>query len=95
VGIVFEFDVLMTIPNNGKLLKLKFKVLPPDTFTVSYDTFTNPAFGAAIKSASQGPSDSLVYEVMALRAFDELSSKVQDQFFVVEKPAARAQDGAL
>ena len=94
VGIVFEFDVLMTIPNNGKLLKLKFKVLPPDTFTVSYDTFTHPAFGAAIKSASQVPSDSLVYEVMALRAFDELSSKVQDQFFVVEKPAAQAQDAA-
>ena len=88
VGIVFEFDVLMTIPNNGKLLKLKFKVLPPQEFTVSYDTFTNPSFGAAIKDASQGPSDSLVYEVMALRAFDELSSKVQDQFFVVEKPAA-------
>lgn len=90
VGIVFEFDVVMTIPNNGKLLKLKFKVLPPNEFTVSYDTFTNPAFGAAIKDASQGPSDSLVYEVMALRAFDELSSKVQDQFFVVEKPAKDA-----
>jgi hypothetical protein len=90
VGIVFDFDVLMTIPNNGKLLKLKFKVLPPETFTVSYDTFTNPALGAALRDASQGPSDSLVYEVMALRAFDELSSKVQDQFFVVEKPAARA-----
>jgi hypothetical protein len=87
VGIVFDFDVVMTIPNNGKLLKLKFKVLPPKEFTVSYDTFSNPAFGAAIKDASQGPSDSLVYEVMALRAFDELSSKVQDQFFVAEKPA--------
>jgi hypothetical protein len=88
VGIVFDFDVLMTIPNDGKLLKLKFKVLPPQTFTVSYDTFTNPAFGAAINAASQGPSDSLVYEVMALRAFDELSSRVQDEFFVAEKKTA-------
>jgi hypothetical protein len=87
VGIVFEFDVLMTIPNNGKLLKLKFKVMPPNEFTVSYDTFTNPAFGAAIKDATQGPSDSLVYEVMALRAFDELSTKIQDEFFVAERPA--------
>jgi hypothetical protein len=85
VGIVFDFDVLMTIPNDGKLLKLKFKVLPPQTFNVSYDTFTNPAFGSAINAASQGPSDSLVYEVMALRAFDELSSRVQDEFFVQEK----------
>ncbi len=82
----------MTIPNNGKLLKLKFKVLPPQQFTVSYDTFTNPSFGAAIKDASQGPSDSLVYEVMALRAFDELSSKVQDEFFVAEKPAETAKE---
>jgi hypothetical protein len=88
VGIVFDFDVLMTIPNDGQLLKLKFKVLPPQTFTVSYDTFTNPAFGAAINAASQGPSDSLVYEVMALRAFDELSSRIQDEFFVAEKTAA-------
>lgn len=88
VGIVFDFDVLMTIPNDGKLLKLKFKVLPPQTFTVSYDTFTNPAFGAAITAASQGPSDSLVYEVMALRAFDELSSRIQDEFFVAEKTAS-------
>jgi hypothetical protein len=88
VGIVFDFDVLMTIPNDGKLLKLKFKVLPPQTFTVSYDTFTNPAFGAAISAASRGPSDSLVYEVMALRAFDELSSRIQDEFFLAEKAAA-------
>jgi hypothetical protein len=46
---VFEFDVLMTIPNNGKLLKLKLKVLPPEEFTVSYDTFVNPSFGAAAR----------------------------------------------
>lgn len=88
VGIVFDFDVLMTIPGNGKSLKLKLKVLPPKTFTVSYDTFTNPTFGAAIKDASQGPSDSLVYEVMALRAFDQLSQKMQDELFVsAPKPA--------
>jgi hypothetical protein len=28
-----------------------------------------------------GPSDSQVYDVMALRAFDELSTKLQDHFF--------------
>jgi hypothetical protein len=92
VGIVFDFDVLMTIPSSGKLLKLKFKVQPPDTFTVSYDTFTNPSFGDAINNAKQGPSDSLVYEVMALRAFDELSQKIQNEFFVAEKPKAEKAD---
>lgn len=88
VGIVFEFDVIMTIPNDGKLLRLKFKVLPPESFTVNYDTFNNAAFGAAINAANQGPSDSLVYEVMALRAFDELSSRVHDEFFVAEEKKA-------
>jgi hypothetical protein len=92
VGIVFDFDVLMTIPNSGKLLKLKFKVQPPDTFTVSYDTFSNPSFGDAINNAKQGPSDSLVYEVMALRAFDELSQKIQNEFFVAEKAKAEKDD---
>lgn len=88
VGIVFDFDVLMTLPNDSKVLELKFKVLPPQTFTVSYNTFVNPAFGAAINAASQGPSDSLVYEVMALRAFDQLSSRVQDEFFLAERTAS-------
>lgn len=88
VGVVFDFDVLMNVPGHAQVLELKFKVLPPQTFTVRYDTFTNPAFGAAIDAARQGPSDSLVYEVMALRAFDELSSRVHDEFFVAEPTAA-------
>ncbi len=90
VGVVFDFDVVMTVPGDNKTLKLQLKVLPPREFTVSYDTFTNAAFGAAIKDAGQGPSDSLVYEVMALRAFDELSSKVQDQFFILDPPSKAA-----
>lgn len=94
VGIVFDFDVLMTIPNNGKLLKLKLKVQPPDSFTVRYDTFTNPSFGDAINNAKQGPSDSLVYEVMALRAFDQLSQKVQDEFFVTERGSEARKAGS-
>jgi hypothetical protein len=88
VGIVFDFDVLMTIPSDDKVLKLKLKVSPPDSFKVSYNTFNDPSFGDAIKNAKEGPSDSLVYEVMALRAFDQLSQKLQDEFFVAEKADA-------
>jgi hypothetical protein len=92
VGIVFDFNVLMTVPGSAKSLDLKLKVLPPKTFTVSYETFSNPSFGAAIKDASQGPSDSLVYEVMALRAFDQLSQKMQDQLFVAEHAKEEAKN---
>ena len=81
VGIVFSFDVLMTIPDNGKILNLKFKVQPPETFSVSYQTFSNPNFGAALQDKGDGPSDSQVYEVMSLRAFDQLSSKIQEELF--------------
>lgn len=85
VGIVFDFDVLMTVPASGKPLKLKLKVLPPQSFTVRFDTFSNASFGAAIQDANQGPGDSLVYEVMALRAFDQLSQKMQDELFVTDQ----------
>ena len=84
VGIVFDFDVSMTVPGSAAVLEFKLKVVPPKTFTVSYNSFSNPSFGAAIKDASGGPSDSLVYEVMALRAFDQVSQKMQDQLFVSE-----------
>ncbi len=90
VGIVFAFDVLMTIPDNGKLLNLKFKVQPPETFSVSYETFSNPEMGAALKNSGDGPSDSQVYEVMALRAFDQLSSKIQDELYHSDKPQETA-----
>lgn len=95
VGIVFDFDVSMSVPGSGTPLQFELKVLPPKTFTVSYNTFSNPTFGAAIKDANGGPSDSLVYEVMALRAFDQVSQKMQDQLFVSvqanehDKPDAR------
>jgi hypothetical protein len=94
VGIVFDFDVLMTTPGSGKPLKLDLKVLPPKTFTVRYDTFSNPTFGAAIKDASQGPSDSLVYDVMALRAFDQLSQKMQDELFTLERTNEKSKNDA-
>ncbi len=90
VGIVFAFDVLMTIPDNGKLLNLKFKVQPPDTFSVSYESFANPDIGAALKTSGDGPSDSQVYEVMALRAFDQLSTKIQEELFRPEAAQATA-----
>lgn len=90
VGIVFVFDVLMTIPDNGKLLNLKFTVQPPEQFSVSYQSLSDPSFGAALRTTGEGPSDSQVYEVMALRAFDQLSSKIQQELFRPEAAQARA-----
>lgn len=81
VGIIFDFDVVMTIPGDAKMLKLKFSVRPPERFTVSYSSFSDPTFGSLYTKGLGGPSDSQVYEVMALRAFDQLSSKIQDDFF--------------
>lgn len=78
VGIIFDFDVTMTTPNDPRVLKLKFSVRPPQRFTVNYSTFNDPGMSALLK---EGPSDSAVYDVMALRAFDELGSKVQEKFF--------------
>jgi hypothetical protein len=81
VGVIFDFDVVMTIPKEAKMLKLKFSVRPPERFTVSYSSFSDPTFGSLYTKGLGGPSDSQVYEVMALRAFDQLSSKIQDDFF--------------
>ena len=81
VGVIFDFDVVMTIPGDAKLLKLKFSVRPPERFSVSYSSFSDPTFGSLYTKGLGGPSDSQVYEVMALRAFDQLSSKIQDDFF--------------
>ncbi len=87
VGVIIDFDVLMVIPNDVKKLELKFSVRPPQLFTVSFTSYSDPAFKNLLKNDG-GPSDSQVYEVMALRAFDELSTKIQDKFFQpLKKPA--------
>lgn len=90
VGIRISFDVSMhlagaTPSTDKKALKFKLAVEPPEEFTVSYDTFSDPEYGSALGDI--GPGDTLVYDVMALRAFDQLSTKMQHVFF--ETPPKR------
>ena len=91
VGILSDFDVSMAIPNvplgrtcparagspnaAGTVCPLAFKltVRPPKEFDVQSSSFIN-------KDAVSAPDD-LVYEVMAARAYDELSEKLQGAFF--------------
>ncbi len=81
VGIKIAFDVKMVQPDDEQALTFQMSVLPPDHFHVSYDTFTDPSFGALVDNPDAGPSDSLVYEIMAARAFDQLSTKLELVFF--------------
>ena len=89
VGIKIAFDTVMRAPNYPKDLAFKLTVLPPDRFTVSYDTFSDPLYGSALSAAS-GPADTQVYDIMALRAFDQLSTKLSEIFFQVAPKAAPA-----
>ncbi|MCA9562103.1 MAG: hypothetical protein KC561_01380 [Myxococcales bacterium] len=71
VGIVITFDVEMFIPDGGAPLQFRFAVEPPDHFTV-YET---QSYG--------DPTDGTVYTVMANRAFDSLSTRLQYTFFAL------------
>jgi hypothetical protein len=64
----------------GALCPLAFEleVKPPQHFTVSYDELA-PEFRT--DAVLGGPSDDQVYEVMAAKAFDQLSTKVMAEFF--------------
>ncbi len=93
VGIKIAFDTVMKTPNYDKSLAFKLTVLPPDRFTVSYDTFSDPLYGSALKDTS-GPADTQVYDIMALRAFDQLSTKLSEVFFQVAPKAAAAAPAA-
>ncbi|MDC3954053.1 hypothetical protein KEG38_09360 [Polyangium jinanense] len=73
VGIVVDFHVVMKIPGQADKLEFDLPVQPPDHFTVDY---TNPMYGIG-----GGPSEGRVYDVMAARAFDQLSDKMRRVFF--------------
>ncbi len=89
VGIKIAFDTVMKTPNFDKSMAFKLTVLPPDRFTVSYDTFSDPLYGSALRDSS-GPADTQVYDIMALRAFDQLSTKLSEVFFQVAPPKGGA-----
>lgn len=74
VGIQVGFDLKLSIPGDPEPLPIVLTVLPPERFTVSYTTRSKYA-------GSEGPSDSLVYSVMAERAFDQFASKLAQIFF--------------
>ncbi|MDI1448471.1 hypothetical protein [Polyangium sp. 6x1] len=79
VGIVVFFHVAMKIPGETDKLEFDLPVQPPDHFTVDY---TNPMYGIG-----GGPSEGRVYDVMAARAFDQLSDRMRRVFFKVGSKA--------
>ena len=95
VGIKISFDTVMQLPAYEKTMKFKLSVLPPARFTVDYSTFSDPLYGSALTggSAGGGPSDTEVYDVMALRAFDQLSTKMEQVFFQEAPKAVAAPKG--
>jgi hypothetical protein len=86
VGIVVQFQVAMVVPGEKDVFDFELEVMPPETFTVNYQSY-----GGLLGAANDdGPSEGRVYDVMAARAFDQLSSKLQTVFFKAGfKPKAR------
>lgn len=75
VGIVIEFTVRMSIPGSTTTHTFALLVEPPETFSVSYDSYGG------------GPSEGAVYSAMASRAFDQLGSRLPMVFFRPDSPA--------
>lgn len=98
VGIIINFDVSMDVDSaaskhaavcpptkaaplaSGSFCPIAFKleVRPPASFEVKYSKFMDD------KVLGGNPSDSLVYEVMAAQAYEQLSTKLHDAFFATE-----------
>lgn len=83
-GIMVTFDVSMSVPEFSETLAFTLEVEPPQTFQVQdygygygggYDPYaTDPYGGGSI-------SDTTVYNTMASRAFDQLSTRINQSFF--------------
>ncbi|MFY0528336.1 hypothetical protein ACN28I_35955 [Archangium gephyra] len=87
VGIAFDFDVDMSLPNE-KPLRFSLTVKPPDHFTVEYSRYVGR--GGLDLDPSGGPTGETVYRIMALRAFDELGDKLRHTFFRSDSKAFMA-----
>jgi len=85
VGILIVFSVQMRIPGEKEEdeLRFAFAVRPPETFRVEF----TPFMAAYMKNnaPTDGPSDAKVYEVMAVRAFDQLETRLRGVFFRPEE----------
>lgn len=101
VGIKIDFQVAMRLPAepDKEALRFKLNVAPPDHFTVNYFSTPSPFIDQAFLK-KEGPTDEKVYEVMAARAFDELSVKLRGVFFkegsgaFEGKPKSKPKGGA-
>jgi hypothetical protein len=87
VGIIVVFDVNMRIPDVEPTISFNLPVEPPQTFSI--ETFDAHLIGLI----GSDPSDDSVYQVMALRAFDELGTKVRTVFFNPELLAPPVDPG--
>jgi hypothetical protein len=83
VGLKVTFKVSMRVPSTPRSFDFGMEIAPPEHFTVNYQTSSNAAL-AALSS----PPDERVYEVMAARAFDQLSTKLKNAFFPAAGKAA-------
>jgi hypothetical protein len=77
VGIVVQFHVAMVVPGESTIFDFDLEIMPPDSFTVNYSSYG----GLLGAGKDDGPSEGRVYDVMAARAFDQLSTKLQTVFF--------------
>jgi hypothetical protein len=77
VGIVVSFDVSMRVPNEADAYDFALEVQPPEHFSVEYSS----PYGGGLGLGAGQPTEGQVYDVMAARAFDELTSKLRGVFF--------------
>lgn len=79
-GIEVYFVVTMYLPESEDNLTFSVQVEPPQNFTVNYSNSLG---------LTTGPSTSQVYNIMAIRAFDQLATKMRDFFFDKDSDAAK------
>jgi hypothetical protein len=87
VGIVVYFDVSMRIPGQVETYDFSLEVTPPDHFSID-----EPRRGLR-GAADDAPSEGRVYDVMAERAFEQLTSKLRAVFFRAGSPAFEGSIG--
>lgn len=76
VGVVVKFDVTLKAPGDARAVHFTLRVEPPEAFSVDYASW-DPSLRAAASASSGRPEDARVYDVMALRAFDQLAAKLE------------------
>ena len=86
VGLEFRFAAAMSVPNRNDHWRFGLDIQPPKHFVVDYQRTRN--------EPDVGPANSVVYAVMASRAFDELKQKLRAAFFRANVAQATSQPPA-